>query len=236
MKRVGIHQPNYAPWLGYFAKLGAVDDFVFLEDCQMPIGRSYVSRVQIRGRDGAEWMTVPVQRVRGESINAVRFAERGWSRKHVAKLQWNYGRTPFFDPVMQVIRPMYEDPGELLAPFNRRIIIALAGYMGLSLQYHLASAVQADTTGTDRLIDLVRAVGGTVYVSGAGGTKYQDPHAFRADGIELDIRSYQPVPYVQVHGGFMPGLSVLDALFNIGPDASRLLQYPSLTDVPTVAL
>jgi hypothetical protein len=99
LARIGIHQPNYAPWAGYFAKMASVDAFVFLDNCQMPIGRSYVSRVQIMGREGAEWMTVPVKRHEGRGITAVRFADGAWARKHLRTMQVNYGRCPFFESV-----------------------------------------------------------------------------------------------------------------------------------------
>lgn len=228
MARIGIHQPNYAPWLGYFAKMASVDVFVFLDNAQMPIGRSYVSRVQVRGRAGAEWMSVPVQRVYGERINAVRVADQVWPRKHLAKLQVNYGRCPFFESVMEVIRPIYEEPGESLAAFNIRLIRALASYMGLSPCYALSSAIAIESTGTERLIEIVRRLGGTTYVSGLGGTHYQDPAAFLSSGICLDVRVYQPVPYKQLQGEFVPGLSALDALFHLGSEARRLLEYPRL--------
>lgn len=233
MLRVGIHQPNYAPWVGYFAKMASVDVFVFLDDCQMPIGRSYVSRVQVRGREGAEWMTVPVQRDEGQPIRAVQFADRTSTRKHLGKLQANYGRCPFFDSVMETLRPIYAEPGEYLAAFNIRLIRALAGYLGLSPRFHLESEMPGAGTGTQRLIDIVRCLDGTTYISGSGGTKYQDPDAFLANGIELDIRSYQPVAYRQLHGEFVPGLSMLDALFHLGPGARRLLEYPRLAQPPT---
>lgn len=232
MSRIGIHQPNYAPWLGYFAKIASVDEFVFMDNCQMPIGRSYVSRVQVRGREGAEWMSVPVRRVCGEPINAVRFADTAWPRKHLTKMQVNYGRCPFFEPVMEVVRPIYEEPGEYLAAFNIRLIRALAAYLGLSPGFHRASGMAADSTGTHRLINLVRDLGGTTYVSGLGGTNYQDPAAFQSEGIELDVRIYRPVPYKQLQGEFVPGLSALDALFHLGPEVRRLLEYPRLTQPP----
>jgi hypothetical protein len=231
---VGIHQPNYAPWLGYFAKMSAVEHFIFLDDCQMPIGRSYVSRVQVRGSAGAEWMSVPAVRAAGEPIQAVRFADASWPKKHLRKLEVNYGRCPFYRPVMDRIRPVYDDPGERLAAFNIRLIRALAEYLGLSPRFHLASELSVAGESTDRLIELVRRVGGTTYVSGLGGTSYQDPGAFQAYGLTLDVRSYQLRPYPQLQGEFVGGLSVLDALFHLGPETLGLLDYPPLVSAASV--
>lgn len=224
-RRVAIHQPNYAPWIGYFAKMAIVDTFVFLDDCQMPIGRSYVSRVHVMGRDGAEWMTVPVRREQGQRIGMVQFADRTWAKKHLGTLRANYARSFFYDEVIDLLRPIYEDPGEFLADFNVQIIRALAGYLGLFPRFHLESEFSGGDTSTQRLIELVRCFKGTTYVSGLGGTKYQNPEAFLGSGIALEIRRYRPVAYKQPHGRFVPGLSVLDALFHLGPEARALLTY-----------
>lgn len=227
VRRIAIHQPNYVPWNGYFSKILCADAFVFLDNCQMPIGRSYVSRVKVRGTQGAEWMTVPVRRISGQLINAVRFAGHVWARAHLATLQANYGRCLYFDSVMEVVRPIYLDPGEYLAPFNMRLVRALTGYMGLAPCFHLASELRAAGTGTQRLIDIVHEVGGTAYVSGVGGLKYLEPAAFPAAGIQLEIRGYDPAQTRQQNENFMLGLSMLDTLFHFGPYAHKLLGYSS---------
>lgn len=230
MVLVGIYQPNYAPWLGYFAKMASVDVFVFLDDCQMPLGRSYVSRVQIRGCNGGAWLSVPVRRSRGDSIDVVRFADCRWPKRHLATLQKTYGRCPYFEEVMYVVGPVYDDPGELLAPFNRRLILALAAYLGITPEFRVASTLKTGNTGTHHLVEIVLRTGGNVYVSGAGGSSYQDPSAFASHGIGLDIRMYQAIFYPQRHGEFVPGLSALDAVFHLGKGARRLLRYPHCPD------
>lgn len=235
-RRVAIHQPNYAPWIGYFAKMAIADTFVFLDDCQMPIGRSYVSRVQVIGRDGAEWMTAPVRRAQGQRIGTVQFADRTWAKKHLGTLRANYARSLFYDEVIDLLRPIYEDPGEFLADFNVRIIRALAGYLGLFPRFHLESEFPGGGTSTQRLIELVRCFKGTTYVSGSGGTKYQNPDAFLGSGIALEIRRYRPVTYAQARGEFVPGVSVLDALFHLGPGARTLLTYRQSDPEKTPAL
>jgi hypothetical protein len=86
MARTGIHQLNYAFWLGHFAKMASAEVFVFLDDAQMPVGPSYISRAQIKGRECAQWLTVPMRYIFGESINSVCFADKKWPRKHIATL------------------------------------------------------------------------------------------------------------------------------------------------------
>ena len=230
VRRIAIHQPNYAPWAGYFSKMAFVDAFVFLDNCQMPNGRSYVSRVKVRKREGVEWMTVPVQRVSGQPINAVQFAGDMWARRHLSQMRESYGRCPFYESVMAMVRPIYEDPGEYLAPFNMRLIRVLASYAGLTPCLYLASELSTARTGTQRLVEIVQEVGGTVYVSGLGGRNYQEPAAFEEAGIQLEIRVYHPALVGQHKDDCLLGLSMLDALFHLGPAARKLLSY-----VPAIA-
>jgi hypothetical protein len=128
---------------------------------------------------------------------------------------------------MELIRPLYEDPGESLAEFNGRAIQVIARYLGWEGTFALATDSPADLAADQRLAQLVRAVGGAVYVSGAGGQKYQSGDVFSAVGVELEVRTYVPVPYERSGWPFVPGLSILDALFHLGRDARSVLTYPS---------
>jgi hypothetical protein len=98
--RVAVHQPNYAPWCGYFAKMLAVDAFVFFDDAQLPQGRSPVSRVKIAsGHDADQWLTVPVRKG-VKPIREVELADEPWAERHRRTLQQTYGKTTHFADVM----------------------------------------------------------------------------------------------------------------------------------------
>jgi len=223
--RVAIHQPNYAPWCGYFAKMNHCDVFVFLDNVQMPGGQSYVYRTPIRGGAEAKWLSIPTRYHLGDNIDEVRFAVADWPRKHEGALRGAYARSPYFREVWELIEPVYSNPGANLAEFNMKLIRTIAGYLGLACRFEASSTVQPDGQGDDRLISLVRKVGGDVYISGKGGQNYQDPAKFAEAGIELRVHTYSPVPYRQAQGEFVAGLSILDALFNLGPEAASLLVY-----------
>src|SRR5687767_10206684 len=123
--RVAIHQPNYAPWCGYFAKLLHADVFILLDDAQLPLGRSYVSRTRVLGPDGPRWLSVPVLRQSGQAITDVRFADCNWPRQHLGTLRAGHARAPYFDEIWALLEPIYAAPGSYLAPFNQRLITAL---------------------------------------------------------------------------------------------------------------
>lgn len=227
MVRLAIHQPNYAPWCGYFAKLRNCDVFVFLDDAQMPGGQSYVYRTQIRGRQGPQWLSAPTRFHLGAAIRDVQFADPKWTRKHIGALRAVYGQCPYFKEVFSLLEPIYADPGQRLATFNQRLIRTVAAYLDLACRFESSADLRPEGDSDDRLISLARLLGAGEYISGKGGQNYQDPAKFAAAGIKLTVRVYTAVPYRQVHGDFVPNLSILDALFHLGKETLRVLDYPT---------
>src|SRR5262249_35901032 len=156
--------------------------FIFLDDVQLPLGRSYVSRTQVLGPAGTQWLSIPVERQNGQRILDARFARSGnaWARKHLANLKANYARAPFFEEVWALLQPLYAAPEDRLAAFNQRLIEALADYLGIN-QARRVRASELAASGPlcsrgpkdEGLIALVRSVGGDTYLSGPGGTRYQ---------------------------------------------------------------
>jgi WbqC-like protein len=223
--RVAVHQPNYLPWCGYFAKMLAADAFVFLDDAQLPQGRSFVSRVKIAsGRDADQWLTVPVRKG-AAAIRDVEFADEPWADKHRRTLQHVYAKTRCFAEVMDLVGPAYEDPGPSLGEFNIRLVTRIADYLGYAGEFHRSSDHPADVSADARIAQLVADVGGDVYVSGAGGENYQSEEVYAERGVTLEVRAYEPVPYDRSGWDWVGGLSVLDALFHRGRDARAALRY-----------
>jgi hypothetical protein len=235
--KVAIHQPNYIPWLGFFSKMRFADVFVFLDDAEVSTGQGYVYRSQVRNDKGeAIWLSVPTSRKLGEPIRTVRFADKKWTRTHVNRLTSYYRESRYCAEIVDLIRPLYAEPGELLADFNIRVIEAIAGALKLGCRFKRSSQLGVHGVRDERLVDLVRIVGGSTYLSGKGGENYQDPARFASADIGLEVLEYKPIPYPQGQSDFIGGLSILDALFHVGPEATRkLLRYPDVSGSATAA-
>ncbi len=226
MTLVAVHQPNYAPWLGFFAKVAAADAFVLLDDAQFS-KNGYINRVQVLGGDGAaRWLTVPVTVSLGDPICAVRPARGDWARAHRDTLRGAYAEAAAFREAWPEVERIYAGlPGGDLATVNGALIRALAGALGLESRFVAASELgAADLAGDDRLVALVRAVDPAgAYLSGRGGAKYQDPDKFAAAGLGFRYTGFEHPEYDQGGGDFVPGLSVLDAVFHLGWDGAAAL-------------
>lgn len=222
---VAVHQPNYAPWLGYFHKIAHADVFVFLDDVQFSKG-SYTNRVRIGRDDGAVWLTQPVRHALGQAINEVGFAQNDWPARHLDALRGAYRRAACFDEIWSDLITMYERiPTDSLAAANRHLIEAIVAHLAIDCRFAASSDLHVnELKGDDRLVAIVGALapGGT-YLSGGGGDKYQDPAKFADAGIDLVYANFAHPDYPQGAARFQPGLSVLDAASHLGWAGTRAL-------------
>jgi hypothetical protein len=227
---VAIHQPNYLPWLGYFHKIAAADVFVFLSDVQFSKG-SYTNRVRIKQDGKPRWLTVPVSHAFGDPIDAVRCAGADWVGSHLDTLRGAYGKTAAFAEVWQSVEALFANlPESSLATVNEALVTRIADRLGLKCRFERAAALGVPAgRSDDRLVALTAAVDprGT-YLSGKGGAKYQDPEKFARAGLHLAYTNFIPEPYRQpgAPGDFTSGLSLLDAVFNIGWSRTAELVRP----------
>jgi GNAT superfamily N-acetyltransferase len=226
---VALDRPNYLPGLSCFHRIACADVFVFLETARYAEG-SDADRVQILRGGEPVWLSQPVRQGVGRPVAEVGFAAPDWPRHHLDALRNAYAMSPAFGEVWPVLAALYEGvPLVSLAAANRHLIEGLARRLRQPAFFVRDGELGvAGLEGDDRLVALVNAVApGSVYLSGKGGRNYQDPAKFEAAGIALRYKAFAPAPYAQVGGGaFMPGLSIVDALFSLGIEATRALIAP----------
>lgn len=224
---VACHQPNFLPWMGYFAKLVQCDYFVILDDVQMPTGRSYVSRTRVADAQGSRWLSVPVTRQSGQRIAEVELApDPRWRTKHLSSIRQMYAKAPHVDAVLELMRAPYEADHVNLAEFNIHLLERVMAHLGVRRKVIRSSTLGIDSTSDQRLIDIVKHVGGDTYLSGKGGQNYQDPEKFAAENIDLAVYEYEPISYSRGAQKFEPGLSIIDVVAWQGSDVFEFLRYP----------
>jgi hypothetical protein len=220
--RLAAHQPQYLPWLGYFDKMDRADVFVLLDTVQYK-KNEWQNRNRIRTATGWQWLTVPVHHRFPMSIAEVRVDDGGpWRRKHREALRIHHARAPFRDPILPALEELLEEPFASLAELGTRSVRLLAGLLGVRTPIVLASTLQGIPSGADdRLIALCRRHGCSTYLSGAGGSEYMDPEAYRRAGVTVETQAFRHPVYPQAYPGFEPNLSAVDLLMNCGPGAIR---------------
>jgi len=221
-KRIATIQSSYVPWKGYFDIIDSVDEFVFLDDVQFT-KRDWRSRNRIKTARGLAWLTIPVM-TKGRYSQSIERTEivEPWAHKHWAAIRSSYAKAPYFEELAPAIEDLYDEVAaeKLLSDVNRTLIAGLCAILGIRTKLSDSRNYHTEGAKTDRLVSLCRATGATDYLSGPSAAAYIEIDKFSAAGISLSYADYSAYPeYRQLHGPFEHRVTILDLLFNTGPDA-----------------
>ncbi|WP_238717389.1 WbqC family protein [Natronorubrum halophilum] len=220
-RTVAIHQPNYLPWIGFFHKIHHSDTFVFLDDVEYT-ANSWINRNKIKTPDGWTWLTVPVHGSTGP-IETVEIANEDWRNVHRKSLQQNYGKAASFDEVGDFFETVFERSWTSLCELNVHVIRELTDRIGLECQFVRSSNLDVDATKTERIVRLCDELDADRYLSGTGARSYLSPTRFEAADVTLEYQSIDHPQYEQRFGEFVPQLSIVDVLMNVGWDGTNEL-------------
>lgn len=219
---VSAHQPAYLPWLGLFDKIARSDAFCILDTAQFSSG-DFINRNRLKSPRGAIWLTVPVHAKNHMPICDVRIRGDGWRRKHLATLEHCYFKAPFFHRYAPEIAVVLERSHASLRELTVELLRVLLAQLGIGTRLVFASDYDFAGKKSEYLLNMCRGLGATAYISGVRGRNYLDAAAFFAEGIGVEFQNYRHPVYRQRFGAFVPNLSVLDLLFNVGPRSLDVL-------------
>lgn len=220
--RVAIHQPNFLPWMGYFQKILQCDVFVILDDVDIPKkGGSWFNRVQVLIGGRPQWISVPIQRGSGpQRLNETKTSNQQWRTEIAGTIQMAYSRASNYKETMDLIEKIFAHETEFLSEWNINSIQQILTHLDvLCPEIVLSSDVKLETKATERLRDLISAVGGTTYLCGNGSSGYLNESVLRDAGIGIEYQKFNLKRYPQLNTSeFEPGLSVIDALMIMGKE------------------
>jgi len=233
------HQPNYLPYLGFFHKISLADQperplgragkFVIVDTTQYvkrgPFG--WINRNKIRTKEGWQWLTVPVlskgkytQRIIDTFIDN----SKDWQHQHWRAISLAYQKAHHFNEHKNFFRKIYETKWEKLADISEAIIRYVIDALGIKIEITKTSVIGADGKGADLIIDMCKKLGADTYIHGKHGKDYIDPVKFADNNIKCIYQEFTHPVYRQIYEPFMPEMSVIDLLFNCGPESLNVLK------------
>jgi hypothetical protein len=148
-----------------------------------------------------------------------------WRHKHLQALATHYRRAPHFERYISVFEEIYASRWESIAELNLGVIKRLREMLGIGGKPDArASTLDCSEEPTDRLIDICRALGADTYLAGAGGAAYMDLARFEQRGVRVATQRFEDPVYPQAYAGFEPRLSVVDLIFNCGPQSAEVIR------------
>jgi len=216
---IGIHQPNYIPWIGYFYKIASSDIFVFHDDVQFS-KRGTHNYHYIKTPNEPFRLKIPVEQRQGYKINEVRTKdELGWKKEHLKRLEINYKKAEYFDEIFNDFKEILLIDYPNLSIQNIEIIKFFAKKLKIKTQFIVASTLNLNTSREEKVLDICTALNASTYLSGIGAKAYQIEENFLKRNIDLEYSVFQPFEYKQLWANnFLVNVSVLDYLMNYGYD------------------
>jgi hypothetical protein len=226
-KTIVIVQSNYIPWRGYFDLINSADEIILYDDVQYTI-RDWRNRNIIKTSKGPLWLTIPVK-VKGkysQKIKDTKIADRTWNQRHWASITHNYAKARYFREYKERFEDLYRrESEEFLSEINYRFIAAICGILGISTRISWSMDYELIGDKTERLVYLCQQAAATAYLSGTSAKAYLNEDLFRNKGIAVFYMDYSGYrEYAQLYPPFLSEVSIIDLIFNEGPDATEYMK------------
>ena len=242
MKFIGIVQSNYIPWKGYFDLINRSDEFVLYDEMQFT-RRDWRNRNVITTSNGPLWLTIPVQK-KGrfeQKISETLVIDGAWAENHLKSIFQNYARAPYFAALKPFMSTLYSKAADLrrLSEINHLFLSNICELLEIktklkwSSDFQLAGAVDS----SDRLARLCKESNANVYISGPSATDYINEADFEKLNVQLRFIDYSKYPtYRQLFGEFTHNVSIIDTLYNCGPEAVASMLQETKANVALLML
>jgi hypothetical protein len=211
---VSIHQPHYLPWLGLIAKIACSDIFIVLDNVQFE-KNGWQNRTRYSTAAGLKFLTLPVRQAgivsKNIPIRDIELADRDATAKNWKTLSQRYGKRPGWPRIAERLKVILMNRHESLFPVCQATTELTLDIFRLKPEIILASTLSVEGAKSDRIVNLMKAVQATHYLSGPGAKEYLDPTAFERAGVGLNFQKFDHPRYTQSNDTeFIPAAFALE--------------------------
>jgi hypothetical protein len=212
--RLGIMQPYFLPYIGYFQLIAAVDTFIVYDNIKYT-KKGWVNRNRLLVNGSDTIFSLPLKRGADSLDVAQRELAASFDRqKLLNQFRGAYGCAPQFDQVYPVLERVIQHSEVNLFGYIYHSIMQFCEYLEIKTKIEISSGMAIDHTvkGQDKVLALCRATGATTYINAIGGTGLYAKDSFRNEGVNLRFLKAKPFVYSQFSAAFVPWLSIVDVL------------------------
>jgi hypothetical protein len=206
------------------------DIFVITDHVQFPKnGANWSNRVKTMIFGEPRWVTMPVKRIQGgvtKYYETYSDSSRPWRKRVLKTIQCSYGNAPYFHETFNLLEPLILNQSTNIVEYNLSNIKEIAGLLSLdTTKIVIGSSLKGlNGTKTEMLISTAKAVSADTYLCGGGASGYQEDQKFHESGINLIYQNFSHPTYFQFNSTeFIPGLSIIDVLMNLGVEGTKEL-------------
>lgn len=201
------------------------DEFVLYDDVQYT-KNDWRNRNKIKTSNGILWMTIPVKHSISQKINNITTLNNSWRKKHWTTISQNYAKAPYFKNYKDIFEDLYMNSEErYLSKINFGFILKVNEILGIDTKISWSQDYKVSGDKIERLIGLIKKINGTEYISGPTAKNYINENVFFENQVKLSWMDYSEYPvYSQLFPPFEHGVSILDLIFNEGPNVVKFMK------------
>lgn len=228
--KIGIMQPYFFPYIGYFSLMNAMDEFILFDTVQF-IRHGWIERNRILSPvDGWQYVAVPLERhSRSTQISAIRINNNlAWKTKLLRQLEHYKKRAPHYESTIRIITNALEINTDNIVNLNKHILETICLYLGIDTKISVYSSMNlkiANVTSPDEwALNICNAVGNVdEYWNPEGGLEFFDCKKYLDKGINIKFLKMRDVPYSQFRPTYESFLSIIDVLMFNSVDEIRVM-------------
>ena len=225
--KLGIMQPYFFPYIGYWQSINAVDKYVIYDDVNFIKG-GWINRNKILVNGNAKIINLKMNGASpNKLINEVKVAnDKIYNKKLLKTIGHSYSKAPYYKDVYTLIEEIIFYEEENLSTYLENSIIRIAEYLDISTEFILSSDIEKDNSlkGQDKVIDICRILDASEYYNAIGGIELYSSEVFNFNEIKLKFLKSELIKYKQFGNDFEPNLSIIDVMmFNSKEDVKRFL-------------
>jgi len=206
-------QPYFYPYIGYYQLISECDVFVFLDDVNF-IKKGFIHKnfINVNGEKSQINLRI-VKASQNKKINELKISD---SRSDfLNKVEECYKKSPYWLDVCKIIEKHELEDDESLSGFLISTNCHLISYLNLNANILKASDIESQISGLrgeDRILEIVKTIGGTSYINLPGGKNLYSDDNFRKNNIELNFLE----PNLKLDGVIENSFSIIDCVANYG--------------------
>lgn len=210
--KIGIMQPYFMPYIGYWQLLAAVDTFVIYDDVNY-IKKGWINRNNILVNNDKQMFTIALNGAsQNKLINEITIAD------HFIKLRKTismaYHKAPYYNDVTVLLDKIFSYQSNNLADFIINSIKLVCTYLDIHTKIIISSNIEKDNTlkGQDKILEICKLLDADTYYNAIGGLDLYDKSVFGKENINLYFVQANLSKYLQYNSEFVSGLSIIDVL------------------------
>lgn len=222
--KIGIMQPYFFPYIGYWQLMNAVDKYVIYDDVNF-IKNGWINRNNILVNKSVHMFTLPLEGASPfEKINQIKITSNEKNKSKMLKtLEMSYKKAPFYNDVFPIAEKTIMEDSCLISVALKNSFEMINKYLDIKTELILSSEMEKDNSlnAQEKVIHICKLLGANTYYNAIGGQELYDKEEFKKNRIELKFLKTKPVEYKQFTNEFIPNLSIIDIMMFNSPEKIR---------------